>query len=69
MFSALFSLMSTARYMHVKAVYTTKPVTKAIFFLFLGLRILLPKFLHFRKKKKNLFLNFFISSDVKNCQI
>ena len=43
-------------------------LAKAIFFLFLGLRILRPKFLHFRKKKK-IFFTFFISSDVKNCQI
>ena len=37
------------------------------FFLFLGLRILRPKFLHFRKKLKIkiLFLTFFIFSDVK----
>ena len=38
---------------------------KAIFFLFLGLRILRPKFLHLRKKIKILFLTFFIFSDVK----
>ena len=51
---------------------TIKPVEsyivdKVIFFLFLGLRILRPKFLHFRKKIKILFLSFFIFSDVKNC--
>ena len=32
---------------------------KAIFFLFLGLQILLPKFLHFRKKK-NIFDFFYV---------
>ena len=37
------------------------------FFLFLGLQVLQPKFLHFRKKK--IFLTIFIFSDVKNCQI
>ena len=46
-----------------------RKIVKAIFFLFLGLRILLPKFLHFRKKIKFYFGLFFISSDVKNCQI
>ena len=38
------------------------------FFYFLVFRMLRPKFLHFRKKKK-IFLTFFIFSDVKNCQI
>ena len=34
-------------------------------FFFFGLRILQPKFLHFRKKNKILFLTFFTFSDVK----
>ena len=41
---------------------------KAIFFLFLGLQNLQPKFLHFIIFFV-LFLSFFISSDVRNCQI
>ena len=43
----------------------SKQDDKANFFLFLGLRIFRPKFLHFRKKIKILFLTFFIFSDVK----